>query len=580
METVQKGESMAKTVVLNVKVNDEEVKKLNKELGTTVEEQKSAQKETKALGGLMGKLDKMTGGLITRLGGMKTALTGVSVGFRGVGVAIAASGIGLVILAIAAVTAAFKNTEEGQLKFAKFMGIIGSVTGNLIDVLSSLGDLIIGLFEGDSKAIQTIRKFGNDIKTLLLLPINTLIDGVKGLGNAFVALVSGDVSGAMEAVKNGISDINDNVAEGVGIAKQYTDALKELGKEIARDADIAVGVSRLRELALKKERELIVERAIADRDIADLRDKAVQREKFSAEERIAFLTKASDISNAIITKEIEAAELRREAIKAENQLSGSKTEDLDEEARLTANVIQLDTQRLNLAKRLNAELETTRREGGGSKRKDEKGLDILPQGASGGSDLQDAADLSNSEFLNSEEVFQAKRTQIERDYASVRERIAAEEAQTKLMLLDSVSNGLSAASELAGRETAAGKGLAVAGALINTYASIAGQLKAFAGIPIPGFAIAQAVATGIAGFAAVKNILAVKVPGGGGGSGGGGGTSPTRPPSFNVVGNSPQNQLNQALLEQNKEPVKAYVLEGEVTTAQQARRNKVKDSSI
>ena len=573
MEATQTSASMAKTVVLNVKVSDKEVKQLNKELGVTADEQKDVQKETKALGGLMGTLDKMTGGLITRLGGMKTALTGVSVGFRSVGVAIAASGIGLVIVAIAAVAAAFKNTEEGQLKFAKYMGIISSVMGNVIDVLASLGELIIGIFEGDSKSIQAIKKFGNDMKTLLLMPINNVIDGVKALGNAFIALVSGDVNGAIDAVKNGIEDINNNVANGIGVAKQYTDALIDLGREIARDADISVGVSRLRELALKKERELIVERAVADRDIADLRDKAVQREKFSAAERIEFLTQASNISDTIIQKEIEAAELRREALKAENNLSGSKTEDLDEQARLTANVIQLETQRLNLSKRLNAELETARREGGRGKRKEEKGLDIAPEGID--TTLQDGA---NDEFLNSEIAFQAKRTEIEREYAEVRRNIAEQEAYAKLDLMDAVSNGLAAASDLLGRETAAGKGLAVAGALINTYASIAGQLKAFAGIPVPGFAIAQAVATGIAGFAAVKNILSVKVPGGGGG--GGGGTAPTRPPAFNVVGNNPQNQLNQAILEQNREPLQAYVVEGDITSAQQAKRNKVESSSI
>ena len=573
MEATQTSGSMAKTVVLNVKVSDKEVKQLNKELGVTADEQKDVQKETKALGGLMGTLDKMTGGLITRLGGMKTALTGVSVGFRSVGVAIAASGIGLVIVAIAAVAAAFKNTEEGQLKFAKYMGIISSVMGNVIDVLASLGELIIGIFEGDSKSIQAIKKFGNDMKTLLLMPINNVIDGIKALGNAFIALVSGDVNGAIDAVKNGIQDINNNVANGIGVAKQYTDALIDLGREIARDADISVGVSRLRELALKKERELIVERAVADRDIADLRDKAVQREKFSAAERIEFLTQASNISDTIIQKEIEAAELRREAIKAENNLSGSKTEDLDEQARLTANVIQLETQRLNLSKRLNAELESARREGGREKRNEEKKLDITPEGID--TSFQGAA---NNDFLNSEIVFQAKRTEIEREYAEVRRNIAEQEAYAKLDLMDAVSNGLSAASDLLGRETAAGKGLAVAGALINTYASIAGQLKAFAVVPVPGFAIAQAIATGIAGFAAVKNILSVKVPGGGGG--GGGGTAPTRPPAFNVVGNNPQNQLNQAILEQNREPLQAYVVEGEITSAQQAKRNKVESSSI
>jgi hypothetical protein len=53
--------------------------------------------------------------------------------------------------------------------------------------------------------------------------------------------------------------------------------------------------------------------------------------------------------------------------------------------------------------------------------------------------------------------------------------------------------------------------------LINTYSAIAGQLAAFSKIPVPGYAIAQAIATGVAGFAQVKKILSVKVPNAGGG---------------------------------------------------------------
>ena len=195
--------------------------------------------------------------------------------------------------------------------------------------------------------------------------------------------------------------------------------------------------------------------------------------------------------------------------------------------------------------------------------------------------LQSLADSSNDEFLNSKEVAEAKASEIDREYSDVRKRIAQEEFNQKMALYGGVADGLSSLGDIVGRETAAGKALAVSGALINTYASIAGQLKAFAGVPIPGFAIAQAAATALTGFAAVKNILSVKVPGGGGGGGSvRGGGSPSRPPSFNVVGNNPQNQLNQALLEKNNQPVQAFVVDKDVTTGQELRRNKIESSSL
>ena len=79
------------------------------------------------------------------------------------------------------------------------------------------------------------------------------------------------------------------------------------------------------------------------------------------------------------------------------------------------------------------------------------------------------------------------------------------------------ADAIASVGMLIGKETASGKALAVAASLINTYAAIAGQLKAFAGVPVPGYAIAQAIATGVQGFMAVKNILKTKVPGQSGG---------------------------------------------------------------
>jgi hypothetical protein len=110
---------------------------------------------------------------------------------------------------------------------------------------------------------------------------------------------------------------------------------------------------------------------------------------------------------------------------------------------------------------------------------------------------------------------------IEKKYADEELRIEQEKFDLKKKLLDATSNALTVASDIVGRETATGKALAVAASLINTYSAIAGQLKAFSGVPVPGYAIVQAVATGAAGLAAVRNILKTKVPGRSSGAGGG-----------------------------------------------------------
>ena len=105
--------------------------------------------------------------------------------------------------------------------------------------------------------------------------------------------------------------------------------------------------------------------------------------------------------------------------------------------------------------------------------------------------------------------------------ANAEAQISIEEKkfQAQQAFLNATGAAVGALADLLGKNTVAGKALAVAASLINTYAAIAGQLKAFAGVPIPGYAIVQAVATGLIGFKAVKDIISVQVPTTGGGGG-------------------------------------------------------------
>ena len=175
-----------------------------------------------------------------------------------------------------------------------------------------------------------------------------------------------------------------------------------------------------------------------------------------------------------------------------------------------------------------------------------------------------------------------KKTADEKVESDKRKEIARLEAESKLKMLGAVSAGLSIASQELGESTAAGKIAAVAAASISTYTAIAGQLSAFSKVPIPGYAIAQALVTGATGLIQVKKILAVKTP-----RGGGGGSAPTisaaagaAAPAFNVIGASPTNQLAQTLGAQQNIPIKAFVVSSEVSTAQALDRNIIKSATL
>lgn len=132
-------------------------------------------------------------------------------------------------------------------------------------------------------------------------------------------------------------------------------------------------------------------------------------------------------------------------------------------------------------------------------------------------DEQYYAEQLAREGLTAEQIKAIKEKQTADVRANAEAQVAIEtkkfEAQQKL--LGATAAGLNALADIVGKNTVAGKALAVAASLINTYSAIAGQLKAFSGVPVPGFAIAQAIVTGLVGFKAVADIIKTPVPAGG-----------------------------------------------------------------
>ena len=131
------------------------------------------------------------------------------------------------------------------------------------------------------------------------------------------------------------------------------------------------------------------------------------------------------------------------------------------------------------------------------------------------------------EGLTTEQIKALKDKQTADAKAAAEAQITIEQkkfdAQQKL--LGATANALNAVADIVGKNTVAGKALAVAASLINTYAAIAGQLAAFSKVPIPAYAIVQAVATGLVGFKAVADIIKTPVPGAGGAAAGGTGAA-------------------------------------------------------
>jgi hypothetical protein len=162
--------------------------------------------------------------------------------------------------------------------------------------------------------------------------------------------------------------------------------------------------------------------------------------------------------------------------------------------------------------------------------------------------------------------------------------LSEKEAEAKKQNLAKVGNALGSFAQLAGKETAAGKALAISQALISTYQSAQSSYASLAPIPIigPALGIAAAGAAVAGGLKQIQSIKSVKVPnsGGGGASVGGGVGAAPAPPSFNVVGASGSSQLADAIGGQSQQPVQAYVVANDITTAQSLQNNIVEGATI
>jgi len=147
--------------------------------------------------------------------------------------------------------------------------------------------------------------------------------------------------------------------------------------------------------------------------------------------------------------------------------------------------------------------------------------------------------------------------------------------QAKLAIANQVGEAIIA---IAGEGSAVGKAVAVAMATMNTYEAVTAALGAK---PYGPWNIAQAAATAAMGFVQVRNILKTEVPSPKGGAGGGAAAAPSiQPPDFNIVGQSASNQLASAVQGQFSQPVKAYVVSKDVSTAQEMDRNIVGTASL
>ena len=192
-------------------------------------------------------------------------------------------------------------------------------------------------------------------------------------------------------------------------------------------------------------------------------------------------------------------------------------------------------------------------------------------------------DLQREKELQNKELTEGEITAIEAKYAEQRKQIQKQELEFKI---NAVQNGLSIISNLAQlfagkneeqqkRAFQVQKAVNIASAIIDTYKA---ANAALASAP-PPFNFIQMAAVITAGLLNVKQIATQEFTPSGGNNApstptptSGGSTPNVITPNFNIVGNA---QATNPLTGLGNQPIQAYVVSGEVTTAQNLDRNRI-----
>ena len=565
-------------------------------------------------------------------------------GFKKLGVALKAAGIGLVVAAFAKFSevlnenqkvADFFNTtfEALSLAFNDFFNFVSDNVGSVVNSFKAIFD----------DPLQSIKNLGNAIKNNIIERFNSAIESIGFLGDAIVKVFSGDFEGAAESAKNagkefidtltGVDDTFDKTVETVGkVVEATTNYVTETVKAAKSNVDLAKSaeIARVRQQGLVEEYDRQAERL---RQVRDVETNTIQ-ERIEANEKLgqvldeqekamlkqvdlqiasarAELNKNKNQENTIALLEAQNEKaavlaqidglrseqitnqdaLIREQIELTNSQAESEANLGIERKRINAEQIEDDLARLKRQQEIDAEekeIQTARLQ---------RVIDQAKDGTQAKIDAQIALDEFEVEAerkrLERAREIAEKEKEIATDVAEKKKELDAKEIATNKEVLDKrLQMTNEAFSALSGLVTAlAGeneesqkkafkinKAINLAQAVINTAGAISAAINPAVGglgIPagLPGAAIAAAT-----GIAQVATIAKTKFEGGGASSGveAPATSVEAQAPQFNVVGDSGVNQL----AELQQQPTQAFVVSGEVTTAQALDRNRVQNATL
>ena len=379
--------------------------------------------------------------------------------------------------------------------------------------------------------------------------IDELTDRLSHTGEALVMIFRGDF-------KEGVNLLKDSFTG-------FTEAIKEESKAMME-------LTRRSQALRDAENDFMIQKSKTRQEIEKARLLA-EDETLSAQERLKNLKLALELEQQTTARELELATERMNIKKEEMALSENSAEDERELAQLQAQVIETQTASHRMRRRVITEVNALENEirAEEKRRFEERQKEMMQEMEM----IRQRVEIKEAELKQVDIPTFQKQKEIHYTLEELNNERIEWEAMSGQERLAIANNVLGNLANIAGKESKAGKALAITSATINTYDSAVKSYNSLASIPVVGpvlggIASASAIASGLA------NVRAIASSGGGGGGGGSASISAPRPSTAQPTAPSPQLSGAFTLEEvQKPEPARAYVVSDDITDSQKKLGN-------
>ena len=565
------GLKQLKRELKGVAVGSEEFKKLYNDIDDLEDKLKSAKNTSSDW---VDSLEGAGGGL----GMFGGAINKVKVATQTFSGALKATGIGLLVSLLGGLVASFQGNEVAMKKIQPLFDGLKKITFGIFKAVEPLVDIFMDLA---MKALPYV----SDAVGMVYSGMMAYFTFLKEAGGGAIQILKGVFTLDGDAITAGLDKVTGSFGKAGDTYKKSMKAFGEGQKQLTDSEKEALEKQKEIQEKQKEARE----KAQADAEAKRLKEiedrKAFNKEILDMEKESA--EKIRDLKAKTEQEQLDLEERRDlERIQAIQKRGGDiikLMEQHNEEYALKDQALQE-----KLAKdKADKKKETDDKETEEQKVKDQKVLDDKMLGFQLGLE-NDATTFEQKKqlILDREALLMQDKTltenqkiKIHKDAVDAETKIDEEQQKGKMELMKAVSDSLDIASDVIGKNTAVGKTMAVASALMNTYQGITAGVKL--GYPQ---AIPAVLAASVTGFKAVKSILAVKTPSGGGSTpsvpSGAISTPTAMSPAINVVGASSTNAIADTIARQGQQPIKTYVVANDVTTQQALSRSIVESASI